>query len=857
MRAKRLLPLLFISTMTLAGCGPKYTPPSYEDSDYGYWMNLGEIKGTAGDFELNKDYLSIKKGELETKYYPTDIQKETISYTVYRYDESGEEYSETQTDEILSVYYGSQRNDADYKLTFTPTEFKRVVLQKKENGKYNDLYYFSPVANEFAGSYNGYDEFDLSPYNYLYVVGSELQADYNDKLLGYPVDVYAEQSMSFQNTSLLLTTGFYLSNAQTNEYITVADFYDMSDEEGFEYILYPHSNGNLYQIIGDLMYGSFYADPTAFLTTIYDELGNAHKNSYEVEYDSDTFEIVGISAKVDGKDATFSKKRTNSGVKFTFTFADETKVDVYSKLNGFEYVDVDGSRHSYAPAASGYELTYVEANLTSGDFSKTFTYYMDIDWDTYDDIEVYKYNNEDITNLKIVADTDGRVAYTFTAGGKDVKIKKLSSVLGTIAVDGVVEYGFNKEYFDKVFNIGLDNPVANVSLEIEDFKVSANGETAVQGELVYVESRDTVAFKYGDNMLYAGNSNTGIYILNDQTLLFRHDLFVALEGTYTSDGTSTMKYEDGKFYVDGTEVAYSLYFISDGTEYVPAFVINGNVVVPDFKGTISVYSQSGLLVGTYLSQEVFNSFIGKYSYLNSDGQVENIEFTSDGKLFIDTKNSEGQLTPVQYSYIFSYDSTNKSFAINARVQTVQGTALVPFNKVDYALVLVTGSLFYIDSRLFELRGAYGDGNSNTIFFTENMIYVNNSKQNIISIEKVDNVTTIVTTAYTIVATLGNDGSVSLTSTSNSGAVINYTDRDAKLANYKGVEFIQNDTTKFTLESYFASGAISIRSKKNGAMFGPSFYAAYYDGHLAIKTATPFGTEYCYFDNSGNPVAAAA
>lgn len=861
MKAKKLLPLLFISTLVMTGCGPKYTPPSYTDEDYGYWMELGEIKGVAGDFELNKDYLSIKNGELERKYYPTDIQKESITYEVTRYDEQSESYKTNQTDEILSIYYGSQRNDADYKLTFTPTELKRVVFQKKENDKYVDLYYFTPVDSEFAGSYNGYDEFDLSPYNNVFVVGDELQVDAQEKYLGYQTDVYSEASMAFQRSSNMLVTGFYLLNAERNEYITVADFLDQEDGEFFEYIFYPHENGNLYEIIGDIWYPSFYADPSAFLTDIYDEEGNLHKNSYEVEYDWDTFEIIGITATIDGKEATFSKKRTDSGLKFTFTFADETKIDVYSKLNGFEYIGADNVRHRYAPAASGYELTYVESNLTSGDFSKDFTYYMDMDPDTWEDIEVYKYNGEDITNLKIVADTDGRVVYKFTADGKDIEVKKLSSVLGTITVNGATEYGYYKEYFDKKFNVGLDNPVENISLEINDFKVSTNGETAVQGELFYDPSLDTVGLKYGDKKIVAGDSETGIYILisDKQTLLFRHDLFVALEGTYTSDGTSTIRYQEGKFYVDGNEATYDLSLVNNGTEIVPVFVVDGKIFMPDFKGTISVYSQSGLLVGTYLSQEAFDSFVGKYSYFNAKGEVENIEFASDGKLYMDTENTEGQLVPVQYNYRFSYDSTNKSFVINALVETVAGTAAVPFNKIPYALALVENNLFYIDSRLFELRGAYGDGSSNTIFFTENMIYVNNSKQTIKSVEKVENVTTIKTAAYTIVATLGNDGSVSLTSTSNSGAVINYTDRDAKLANYRGVEFAANETNKYKLESYFASGNISIKTTLNGAFFSNSFFAGYYDGHLAIKT-TSLGpnfnviTRYFYFDNSGNPVA---
>lgn len=865
MKKTKLMPVFLLSIVTLAGCTPKYVPPSYTDEDYGYLMelmDLGELMGVSGELVFTKDYTTITKGELIRTFYPTDIQREQISYEAIRYDENYDPITVTITEEILSVYYGTQRNDKDYRITFTPTETKRLVLQQKVDGKYVDSEYFTPAAPQYAGAYNGYNEFDLSPANMVYVIGDELKAA-TGVYLGYDVELYSGSYGVLQRTSNKLVTGFYLTDQATDDYVVVADFLDTSDEEFYDFILYANRNGNLYEIIGEIMYPSYFADPSMYLDTIVNENGDVVENSYEVEYDWDTFEAVGITATIDGKEAEFSKRRTNSGLKYTFKFEDNTEIEITSQVGSFEYKLPDGTVHKYAPRRTLYELDYVGFTLSSGDFLKEFHAVMDIDWDTYEDIEIFEYNSTAVSNVKVIAGDDGRAAFSFTADGKDIKVKKLSTYIGQFVVDGVEEYAFNKGYFDKVYNDSFSNPPENLTLSVSDFKASENGGTAVQATLEYDDELDTVVLKYGQKTLIALSAEQGIYALvsgSGFSYLFPDYLFDALAGTYTSDGTKTIKFEDGKFYVNGVETQYQLTYISNSTSAYPAFVVGEEIFMPDFNGTISVYVQNAstglVLEATYVNKSIFDSFVGIYSLKNDEGEIENIQFTGDGKLYMDTKDAEGHVSPVQYNYAFSYDSTNRNFVINALVPTSSGTVAVPFNKVDYALVLnmSSGPLFYIDNRLFELRGAYGDGGTNTAYFTENMIYLNNVKQNIQSVEKVDNVTTITTNSGKLVATITGEN-VSLTYTSSMGTVINYTDRDAKLAEYKGVEFIQDENTKYTLESYFASGAISIRSKKNGAMFGPSFYAAYYEGHLAIKTMTPFGTEYCFFDGN-NPVAVA-
>ena len=248
MKKTKIMPVFLLSVITLAGCTPKYVPPTYTDEDYGYLMDLmdlGELMGTAGELVFTKDYTTITQGELVTKLYPTDIQRETISYEATRYDEQLEEVTVTITEEILTVYYGTQRNDADYRITFTPTELKRLVLQKKVDGKYVDQSYFTPSAPQYSGAYNGYSEFDLGPSNMVYVIGDQLTKA-NDLYLGYDVEVYSAGYGVLQNSTNRLVTGFYLLDKDNDTYITVADFLDVSDGEFYDFILDANRDGNLY-----------------------------------------------------------------------------------------------------------------------------------------------------------------------------------------------------------------------------------------------------------------------------------------------------------------------------------------------------------------------------------------------------------------------------------------------------------------------------------------------------------------------------------------------------------------------------------------------------------------------------------
>ena len=854
MKRNKLIMPLILASLALGGCTPQYVPPQYNDKDYGYMLD--SFKGVDGSLVIQKDFATLTNKDGEKKLYPTDIKQEEISYDVEDYDESGAKITKNVKETVYSIYYGKQRNDDDYRVTLTASELKFVSFEKKVDGNYVSQALYTVEAPMFAGTYNGVDEFEFSDYNNCVVIDNIMKSYDNAKLPGYQMNTY--HAGNYMDTSIIVVPGLYFYN---DTVAIVADFLDLSDGEFFGFNLFPDASGNLYNFLAGKVYSGYYADPTMFLTDVVDEDGNVHNNSYEVTYD-DNYTATGITAIIDGKEATFSKERTIDGVEYTFTFEDKSTITMTSSINNFTFTD-GKEEHIFAPTSTGFQLDYNETNFVTGDFKTKLTMYYDIDWDTFEDIEVFQVNGVDISNKKVFADEDGRVATTFDASGESYKLKKINSFIGTISYGNYSGYVFQKEHYNDVFGDTFANPLSGIQIVVDDFNYSINESESKQGELYLDETLDSVGFKMGDYSIFCLDSNEDIYVLSNKTgdfdYLLKKSKLDNLEGTYTSDGKTTVRYNDGKLYLNDQETQYNIVLINLNFTYKYALSTSYGYFVPNFVGTIDYYvpqDEQLMYAGSFIGEKVFNSFKGVYSSLGDYG-VEHITFTDDGKFLLDTPDGKGGLIKdVEYPYSFSSDGTR--YTIHAYVETAQGTADVPFVKTDYALVLETANLFYIDDRLFELRGAYGDGSTNTIFIVEDKIYINNLAQNIRSVAKENNVTTITTNTHVITATFDAAGNYVLKSRKTSedeGAAITYTDVNKKFADYKGVKFVIDEKDYLTIEASYSSitNAISVQVKKTGAFFAPSVYACYSGNELVLRAQTPFGKYNLYYDGD-NPVA---
>lgn len=855
MKKKNLIIPVIFASLLLGGCSSEYVPPKYDDDDYGYMLDT--FYGMDGTLKVEKDQTTVKLGEEEFTLLPTKIKKDEISYEIEAVNDDNEKYTKTVTENVISIYYGKKRNKESYKVTLTASELKFVELQKEIEGQYEAISLFTVEAPYLAGMYNGYGEFDYSEKNNCLVIGDELQYIEGAKLPGYQTNSFFLGT--YMETNTIAVPGIYLLPNDT--IIKSCDFLDLSDGLFYEFVLYPHLDGNLYSIIDGNLYYGFFADPTMYLTTIVDEEGSTYENGFTIEYDSETGAAKGITASINGEDAEFLKYRDEDGIHFFFTLSGGRQIEVRSHVDHFEFKDGE-TTHNYAPLSTGYELSYSEANLINGDSTKRITYFIDTDWDTWEEFNVFKFNDVDVANLKTYASKEGRAVTSFKAGGVDYLLSRISDYIGQLSYGNDVEYVFDKEHFSEVYNHSFANPASGLSIEVADFHYSINGGTSANGQLFIDNELNTVGFKMGDYSLYVLDSEEGIYVtFTGQTgqYLVLKDKLDAFEGTYTSDGTDVLKYQAGKIYVGDTEAQYSIAPIEINDGYKYAFIIGGNYyLVPNFEGAIDLYVVNGESLQyscSYVDAKAFSDFVGLYTATGDYG-AEHIEFTADGKLYLDTPNGQGGLIKEQYNYAFS--SKDGAFTINALVEREGVTYAVPFIKTKFSLVLEAAEIFYIDDRLYELQGAYGDGTSNTIYFIEESIYINSTAQTIKSIEKENNVTTIKTNTHVITATFDNSGNYVLKSRLNSqddSQAITYTDVNKKLAYSKGTKFTCANNDVIEIVAYYTSlnNSISIKTTKNGEMFSPFVYAVYANGQLVLKAQTPFGTYHLYY-NGDTPVA---
>ena len=844
MKKLKLLPISMVALFALAGCNNSYTPPNYKEADYKYLF--GTFEGLEGSLEIGAKETRVTFGNEVLSLLPTKIKSEVL----YQGDV-----------EIQSIYYGKQRNKEEYRVTLNNRESRQVILQKKTDAGYALVANYVPESKVFAGSYNGYDEFDLDQTNYVYSVGNELNKYKSGVYPGYDVGVY--YFGDYMESELLFVPGLLIYDGEA---LLSGDFFDMGDGEFFDLSLVPYSSGDLYVYYEDLLYPYLYADPSMFvMTDIYDENGASFTNSYS--YDGETATIT-----VDDKEATMEKGRNNEGQYFKFNNGTNEFI-VTARYDGFTYQsdkDPDATHYYASYTTSLSPAYYTELVFKNGDFSNSFEYYYDIDWDTWEDIFVCKYNDADIT-ITYSADMDGRLKHNFTYQGDNYYFKKININLLTLASGSDVEYLFNYTHYDSVFNNSFFSTSIGI-LSINDFEAefidpsTLDSSDPIKCKLDYSSEYDAVVLDIAGNKLIPTPIHEDLFIYEtDITSYFmiNENLLFELNGKYTSNGTDLLEYNDYALSLNGEDIPYEFTVVSADSDYAIALSTKDNLYLPNYNGIIDAYSNSGLFVATYINEDAFNSLVGVYSLEGQYG-VEHVEFDADGKFYMDTPEGE-TLVKKQYNYRFSSDD-NGVLTLNAIYTTPQGNVYVPFVKANYALVIPAANLFYVDDRIFDLRGAWGDGSENTMFISQTVVTVNNTSYKINNITVEQNrdsysKTVIINASsfsgmVTITAYYQGDEIAKMESLIAGGDSVIYSERNMDLLKYEGKQFAATSGNVYTASAIYSSvnNAISIQVNKNGSFFASTMVAVYHEGHLALKASAPFGSAILTYDESGNPIA---
>lgn len=752
---------MLLSLSALAGCGKQSY--NFAEEQYSY-MLLSDLVSYDGSLSINKDYASFTDNDgVEKKYYPTEIKEEEISYEkiLVPGDEEHDPITRTIKEKVVVLYYGSARNDGNYRIIFSANERKFVEFQQSTSDGWKIVHSFVPKAPEFAGAYNGFGYYDDK--NYVYIIGNELvrkqflvkKSETETKVvnaIGYEVANYYAYDGAFGRDNFLLVPAFYLAqNILGVNVYKGADMLDYSDGEFFDANWYAPSDSpdlKYFTGTGISKTAAMHADASMFLSELVDEDGNRHQNSYTLD---DSYALS--STKVDGELAEYVAKRTENGLVYEFTTNnDESNVKKYSVtiLPGKYEFTVGGVTKKFASMNTWYD----ESNLPCVDFgedpkkyiagnlSYSFSmYYASFDWDAWEATDLtYAWNDQKISDYKLAADSEGRAVLSFKeSDNSNVSIRRANNNIAIVNRGNESSYAYSVDELRRVFSTTFVNPAHDVQITVnDDLEVIVGNAEPIKANFEYLPTFGIV-LKYGDNYIipyaYRRDDKTKAddyygYVLssgNEQIYLLTENELSKYEGSYTNDGTHTVSFADGAFKVNGSEASYDFTFLTNVQTGDHVFVFEvtidgGAYYAMPSDGAIILYNSKFERVAYYIDSSIFDSLVGNYVYLGEYGR-EYIRFHDDGSLTMDCENAthDGLVRDVNATYTIG--ASEKGVTVTATITLPSGqTGAVPMNKNEGALVI--GDLAYLEESLYDLQGVYGDGSSNAIMVYQNHVYVN-------------------------------------------------------------------------------------------------------------------------------------
>ena len=839
-------------------------PYSFTEEQLGFYAGI--FKGASGSLDVQGSAAGYQDGESVKTIYPTKIVDEQHSYKI---NGGVEEQTINETYKVL--YFESKFNDTDYRLRFTESEFKHMLLEKKigENFVKIDEYHPTGFA-PFTGSYNGFDG-SLSEYNTVYIF-SDNEYDAGEGHIGYTIKGYHESTGQLSEIEFMNELGYQTLRGENGatSYVLGFETFDLSDREYFEGVnVLSATSSNLLYAGSETV--SWYADPTPFFTEIVNEDGEKLSNSYsEAE--------TGYDFSIDGEDYSCGVTRDSEGLKFV---CNDDEKETYEVRIGSEFsYKVGETTKKFGLSCTLLEPAWYEESLfENADNSSTFEYWWDIDWDTYDDVLVLKYNGNDLqgSDLSTSVVGDGFVSLKFSFEEKEVTITKITEALLTVSVDGRSEKFVSASTINELFSDSFTNGIMELSVDTSAHKITLN-ESEIDVNFFYSESWNRVVAHFLSYTLVQVDKDIGFYMMfaDDDSAsytLLTESKYTSLFAQYTNDGVNIYEFDAEGLSVNGQSVSWMLTAFTTATDIIPAimFQVESYVyaLIPGFNKTMGLYSvlSGGRLEldSTLVDKNIGDSFIGKYLCETQYG-VETIEFNSSYEFYADIYNEQShELVPTKFDYSFGYYNGVASINVDA------GTGYASFRKLDYALNI--GNLTYITPALFYGQGIYKSSDNNTVIgIWENRITyctkggtfgapVTFVEESISSIEEsTEGVYTISTSANrTYVLTLNADNQVvSLTLGENELTKVG----DELLASIKaGAEVTVSGTTdvlKFTTSLNTASNKMELGVTKNGAFFdsGAQGLRVYIDddGNVCHYSYTPFAKYKIYVNGEHQLVA---
>ena len=592
---------------------------SFTEEQYGAFF--GEFNGVKASLNIQPNSMSIKEGDNTKVYYPTEIKTEQFNYTTEDKTSAVESYG--------VVYYGNKFNDNNYRIRFNEQEFKNVIFEKQVGEGYEEVYSFIPTFHEYVGSFNfGFaeEQYDINNYVYLY---SDEYVVFNEKLGfgGYPVRTYYASNSTLLNSADYNIPGYetVVKDGKTT-YVKAFKTIGSRDLEYYTTILTYNGNNLAYFSNGELV-DYAYPDASIFLTDVV-TLSGELENSYTVE-EVEEYEEYKLSPVINDDAATLEVSRDEKGLIYTFKVTEENKYVVRLGADKFEY-EHGNEKSIFAPVTTFYGIDdgvryYEEYELVNHDKSQSFEYWTDLDWDTWEDVPVIRLNGVNITDGKLVPNKNGKAFYSFTANNVNYQVERVNENIAILHSGDKEENMFSISYINKRYNYELINIKEQLDITYANFKVT-EGTTEYNAEVILDETFDRVAIKYNDKEIIVLDDDLGLYVLlegDNLVSLVKKSKIAKLNGTYTSDGVDSVKFDDGKLFINEEEITYELGYIINASAgiFLSLTFKDGArelTLVPYFNGVVLELEEqsdgSYKQINAFFDKSVTDTFVGKYFY---------------------------------------------------------------------------------------------------------------------------------------------------------------------------------------------------------------------------------------------------
>lgn len=681
-----------------------------EDSDLYYLC--GTFYGKDGTLKINSKKANLTNESKQETLTPTSVKNETIS-------------SDLKT---LTLYFDEAYNNGITYRAYVDLEGDGFLhFQAKVDGKYVEYATYQPSIAKYQGVYSTYGDSDF--YNTYYVITDEFDFARN----GFVTDHVNSGSWSYEQSWLGKTR---IRGTKENSYITYEEYDSDGDGWGESQLVMEENRVRFY-------------DPT------YDY--NNSVTDFGLIQDLQVFDGTNtISIYADLEEGTLNvgdKQGTLSILKDDNGFYVESEIDAKKvKIRIF---------HHYITYEEDGKVSVYPINDTSemeGTFTdKTNTISYSLDWET--DEYSLTFNGESVDFSYVVF--NNRKAISFVKDGKTYIVTPDKSETSIkVSVDNVTSYYLNDESFSEIFNntyyVHNNGVVSEIKIDA-DLSYTIGNEKG-QGTYSFSHGVSYPTLKLGNRELSIINYSIGLFEYNDGTtsnLVYTKAALEKVYGVYSSNGQDSLEITDEYVKIGDKEYEY------DFTTYVPsenglkqfALALKGTdyVVASNLYGTI-VLIEDDIESKYYVYKDVFEDIAGTYSAYGTYG-IENIKFTKEGVLTLDTTNSDstGLDRDVQYPY---YIVTNEQGDYIAQIIFTYKNNKIALNVYEDHVSI--GSLNYYKSALTNSWGIYTDETmSNIVFIRDGSLYVNGTSVTYTSVTEDESKITYKTSTGSLVITKGD------------------------------------------------------------------------------------------------------